>query len=48
MRGGGFGCLDLDSYARNGNYNTKALVERRAAGDDMVAPRFISPSGKDT
>lgn len=47
MRGGGFGCLDLDSYARNNMYNTKAIEERRAAGNDMVAPRFISPSGKE-
>lgn len=44
MPNGGFGCMDLDSYARNGKYNTQTLSESKGTGDDMVSPRFITPA----
>lgn len=41
---GYFGCLDLDSYARSGKYNTQALDEEKGRGDDMVAPLVVTPN----
>lgn len=36
---GGWGSLDLDSYARSsGKYNSQILLGKKAVGDDMVAP----------
>jgi hypothetical protein len=41
---GQIGCIDLDSYARNGQFNTKTLVGRKMVGNDMVCVRSITPN----
>lgn len=46
LKNGGFGCMDLDSYAQNGKYNTQVLSERQGRGEDMVAPITITPAAK--
>lgn len=45
IKDGQFGSLDLDSYAQNGKFNTKARVGRQNfVGNDMVAIRTITPN----
>lgn len=42
---GNYAILDLDSYARNGMFNTKLLTNRRQAiGSDAIAPALVLPS----
>jgi hypothetical protein len=39
LSNGSFGCVDLDSYGRNGEFSQQSLSESRGDGDDSVAPR---------
>lgn len=46
MSNGAFGCLDIDSYARHGRFNTQAIQEDKADGEDMIGLLSITPSGE--
>lgn len=39
-----FGSLDMDHYGRNGKYNQKVMAGNQMVGDDMVAPRVVTPN----
>ena len=44
LRSGDYAIADLDSYARNGKYNTKVLERRLALGNDPIGIFEITPS----
>jgi hypothetical protein len=44
LKNGEVGSLELDSYAKNGKYNTRTRVGRDFYGEDMIAIHSITPN----